>query len=103
MTMGVVLLGHEPGVYGSISPTTATGIADSSLVNSKGQPAVEAYISVETNPVRFRVDGVAPTATEGHLLGAGEKITIRGHTALKNLVFIDTVDGPSKVRITILF
>ena len=103
MTQGVVILGHKPGAYGEITPTTATKLDPSSLFDAEGQPAVEAYVSVEDHPVRLRVDGGVPNANDGHLYVAGEKVTIRGNAALHNLTFIDTSDGPSRVFITVLF
>ena len=51
-----------------------------------------ACISVETNPVRFRVDGTstAPTASIGFLLAAGQELKVFGDDQLKNLKFIAT-------------
>ena len=38
----------------------------------------DALITVETAAVRFRIDGTAPTATVGHVLEAGDVLTLRG-------------------------
>jgi hypothetical protein len=103
MTLGVVVLGHSPGRYGTITPTVATKIDPDSLVNADGQPAVEAYISVEEWPVRIRVDGGDATAIDGHMYINGEKLTVRGNRALHNLSMIDTSAGESIIRVTILF
>ena len=35
-----------------------------------------AYITVESNPLRFTIDGTLPTATSGHLLEAGDTLTL---------------------------
>ena len=38
----------------------------------------DALITVETAAVRFRIDGTAPTATVGHILGVGDVLRLRG-------------------------
>ena len=47
--------------------TSAIGLA-----SAKAQKAVAAEITVENGPIRFRTDGVAATATVGHLLSDGD-------------------------------
>jgi len=100
---GVVVLGREPWYYGTIHPTTVTKIDPSSLVNPAGQPAVEAYISVEEWPIRIKVVEELVTPDDGHLYVMGEKLTVKGIRALHNLSMVDTIAGPSTVRITIFF
>lgn len=53
----------------TVTTTAATGITP----ERQGRSAL---ISVETNPVRIRYDGGAATATDGHLLNAGDTIRI---------------------------
>ena len=51
----------------------------------------EAYCTLETAQVRFRIDGVtAPTSSEGHILNIGEQLTIRSAEAVKNFRAIRT-------------
>lgn len=69
----------------------------------EGLEAKEALITVETNQVRFRIDGVAPTATVGHLIAAGSSYLLRGTTGVKNIRFIDTSAGASSVIVTLHF
>ena len=38
--------------------------------------ATHAVITAETAPMRFRIDGTAPTASEGHLLNPGDTVTL---------------------------
>ena len=40
-------------------------------------------ITVETAPIRFTVDGTAPTSSIGHLLNIGDIYTCNGEDALK--------------------
>lgn len=52
----------------------AITVADTaiSLTSANVQGAVAAEITVENGPIRFRTDGVAATATVGHLLSDGD-------------------------------
>lgn len=60
----------------------------------------EALITVEANPIRFRLDGTAPTATEGHLLQPGDAITITGYSNLSRLRFIRQGGSDATLRVT---
>lgn len=37
-----------------------------------------AFVTVEDQPIRFRLDGADPTDVEGHRLAAGDTLTIEG-------------------------
>lgn len=52
--------------------------------NTTAQPAREATISVMDNPIRFRIDGGAPSQTVGHYVPVGTFFTITTSTAIKN-------------------
>jgi hypothetical protein len=69
----------------------------------EGLEATEALIDVETYQVRFRLDGIAPTATVGHILPAGSSWILKGTRDLKNLKIIDTASGASSVKVTLFF
>ena len=43
-----------------------------------------AFITVENAQIRFRLDGTAPTATEGHLAEPGDIIHLRNHDQLED-------------------
>jgi len=43
-----------------------------------------AFITVENAQIRFRLDGTAPTATEGHLAEPGASIHLRNHDQLED-------------------
>lgn len=72
--------------------TTATGPSASSLVtNQTGgfrKRAVKAWLTVETDQVRLRYDGTAPTSTNGHLLGVGDSIVVEGEGNVSNIRLI---------------
>lgn len=49
---------------------------------------VKAFVTVETNSIRVRWDGTAPTASVGHLLTAGSSLTIIGESNVTNFRMI---------------
>ena len=59
-----------------------------------GSAPTLAVINVESQAIRYRVDGAAPTATVGHPVIAGDAITVCG-PAVGNLSMIrrDAVDA----------
>lgn len=61
-----------------------------------------AFISCETDSVRWRADGTAPTATEGHELLADDSISFTGglfRPTLERVQFIK-VTNDAKLKIT---
>lgn len=57
-----------------------------------------AHITVETNSIRYRVDGVDPEATEGHLVIAGGVIELTSPDEVTKFRAIRaTADGVIKV------
>lgn len=73
-----------------------------------GDPALpnqakRAYITCETQQVRWRADGTAPSATEGHILGKDDSISFTGanyRQQLEKIEFICTSSGDGKLKIT---
>ena len=69
MIHGVISeLGTAQG-YATLAVST-TAVALPAALSGTKENAQAAYVTVETNSVRYRVDGVDPTATEGHLMPA---------------------------------
>jgi len=62
---------------------TAAKIAD-----DKGQAPYYALFTVETNSVRFRMDGTDPTASVGHKVDAGQNVEIHGKGNVARIKFI---------------
>lgn len=56
-----------PVAFQTMSLANSTAVA----VNSTAQAASALHVSVETNAVRYRADGTAPTLTTGVLLATG--------------------------------
>lgn len=78
LTVSTVSLPLTSSVY--IDPTTTVGATHRS--------ADAVFLTVETNPIRVRWDGSAPTAAIGHLLNAGDTLEIVGLGNIKNLRMI---------------
>jgi hypothetical protein len=60
-----------------------------------------AYITVDTQAVRYRYDGSAPTAADGHQLDAGDKWLLVGNQNIRNLQFIRAGSSDGFVAITL--
>jgi hypothetical protein len=74
---------------------TVTNAVAVTLTQSKLNPtgevaATRVFITCETNAVRYRYDGTAPTTTIGHLFSAGDVLILEAGNNLKNLQFIAT-------------
>jgi len=97
----------DAGTYEALAPTTSTGITASvrhpTSGKHKGRMARAALIVVETNAVRFRIDGTAPEAATGTPIEAGQNTTITGVNNVKNFLCIDTAAGASAVHVMVYF
>ena len=68
--------------------TTNAGEGGTSYTSTK--TAFEAYITNETNEIRWTCDGTTPTSTVGHVLAAGSGLMLTGYQNLKNFRAIRT-------------
>jgi hypothetical protein len=89
--------------YESISVSTAA-IGPTALTvhpdrDQNPRPAFEAFCTVETNSIRYRIDGTDPTASEGHVVAAGGTFTVTGTNNVKRLKMI-RVSADAVVKIT---
>jgi len=93
------------GDYESITVSTSPiGFTASKLAPTSGnyanKHAEAVLITVEDGAIRFRADGTNPSASEGHILLAGdERYWYWGYHDLVNIKFIrkDAVDAKVKV------
>lgn len=75
------------------APTAGSAVT-ALTVNGMTVYPQHAIISIETQAVRMRDDGTAPTASEGELVPAGQKIVITDSpNAIKKLSIIETAAG----------
>jgi hypothetical protein len=68
--------------------TSSIGFTAATMAPSGAQPATYANCTLETNPIRFRSDGLAPSSTVGQLVGTGSNIEVCGQANLNALRFI---------------
>ena len=93
------------GGYARYAPTSVKLLTDSPAAGTT-LPAVatHAIITVKGQPIRWRADGTAPTASEGHYMAAGESLVIEGSPLwLRRFQFIDTAAGASEVTVTYFY
>ena len=89
---------HKAIGFNTYSPTTSDAI---SIVTTAGTvEATKATITVLGNDVRYRYNGLDPTTTAGHYLGAGNQRELFGHTNLDQFRMI-AVAGTATVTVTI--
>jgi hypothetical protein len=74
----------------SLSAATGLTVPNTTLDGQSGTPTV-AFIRVDAQSVRFRDDGVAPTASVGFPLVPGDVLEYDGD--LKKIQFIEQVAG----------
>lgn len=105
--MGAVIVGMpdlDAFAYEAITvSTTAVGFTAATFAPSNAREAVAAMFTVESNPVRYRYDGTAPTATEGHrAVAANDPIIIYGRQNIRNFKSIREGAADATVRVTYL-
>lgn len=84
--------------YESITvSSTAIGITGALITAIKANRAI---ITVETDQVRWRIDGTDPTSSEGHLLSAGDVLTLISTHDLNAFRAI-RVTGDATLKVTI--
>lgn len=95
---GTRAIDFPPADYGSQTITSTAAGLSTSKVASK----LAVYITVESAAIRYRMDGTAPTATEGHLVQAGQSIYLADKTkaALTNLSMIRDGASSATIRVT---
>lgn len=49
-----------------------------------GNPAKRAIVTVETAQIRYKIDGGAPTSSEGHILNVNDVLSINGQGNINN-------------------
>lgn len=91
----------ETFLYESIIVGTQT-VSSTAIVaiDNAAYPNIVGIYTVETGNLRFRTDGTAPTATEGHLLYIGDVLVVEGLTDIRNFKAISTTSGTSTLRIS---
>lgn len=58
------------------------------------------FCTVETDSIRFEVDGSSPTATVGHKVAAGDSFQVDGYQACSNLIMFGSGSASASVQCT---
>lgn len=58
------------------------------------------FCTLETAQIRFRLDGTDPTSSEGHLLEAGQTLTLENPGDIKNFSAIRTGANSGTLRVS---
>jgi len=79
--------------------STAVGLTASKF-NAYAAYEVKAFMTLEGAQIRWRIDGTNPTSTEGHLLEAGQNLTIEGYKNLSQFKAIRTGTSDGVLKVT---
>ncbi len=81
--------------------STAVGLSSASPTLTAGHTVHRALFTLETDQVRWRADGTAPTSTTGHLMNVGDVLDMTDadyRSVLANIKFIRvTTDAALKI------
>ncbi len=89
---GIDALDHEELTIS----TAALGFTDATIKQAAGNAAI-AVVTVETDAIRYWVDGTTPTSSSGHLAPADTAFTICGLNSIDNFLAIRvTLDAAIK-------
>lgn len=98
--------GLNPTLFEALTvSTTAVTLTVANLGQGQGPessiaPAIAVFITVEAQPVRFRLDGTAPTSSVGHLLSAGDTIFLTGAKTLRDFKVIRSGASDATLHVT---
>lgn len=78
----------ERVAYNAYEAITISTVSVGFTAGTVGANNTHAAVTVETDQVRYRVDGTAPTSSEGHLLESGDTLLLDSQDQLQNVRFI---------------
>lgn len=97
--MKVFVFDLNPSAYEAITVSTVAIGFTAALIRGS---VVGAFVTLETGQVRFRMDGVDPSSTTGHLLEIGQSLTLKSRAAVEKIKFIKTGDISGALKVTYL-
>jgi hypothetical protein len=106
--MQAIVTDRTPGFYEALTVSnTAAGFSEAYKHPNTGQfktmQAKEIFATVETDSIRYTIDGsTTPTDSVGHLVTAGQSISIKNVVAIQNFKMI-RVTTDASVKITYFF
>ena len=66
-------------------------------ISQYGRVVKQVFVTIDTNAIRFRCDGINPTDAEGHYMAAGDSIVLSGTQALNFKAIRVTNDAYARV------
>jgi hypothetical protein len=91
MSASIFATDGEAGRYEKLSAMTAATPFTPTNVEYKGKIAQAVLITVETQSIRFTLDGTTATVTVGHKMDAGQSYVVRGEKSIRNFMAINAV------------
>ena len=89
--------------YEAVTVSNASiGLTASKVVPTSGKAPLECLITVEDETIRFRLDGTAPTTTEGHKAIDGDSISLTGQNMMTDFRAIRDDAADATLRVTYL-
>lgn len=106
--MHIIATDRDAGGYEAITVAdTAIGFSGSKMVPGSGlyagKMAKEVFCSLETASIRYTTDGTTPTTSVGHLVDAGQTITLKNPNIIKNFSAIRTGASSGSLKVTYMF
>lgn len=92
----VIEASKDASAYESV---TVAGVAIGFTVLTYGSNRF-AFITCETAQIRFRVDGISPTASEGHLLNPGDMLKLNSNEDITAFKAIRTGSTSGVLKVT---
>lgn len=81
--------------------TTAKTLIDVGFAITQIDNTIRMRLTVEGQPVRYRYDGTAPTASEGHPLIATDELIISGQQNIEQFQIIRSGASDATIRVTL--
>jgi len=89
-----------PGISNGYESLTVDNTSGGVALASVATNADHARLTLETAQIRFRVDGTAPTSSEGHLLEVGDVLALEGKGELQKFRAIRTGGTSGVLKVT---
>jgi hypothetical protein len=93
---------YSPYAYESVTVAdTAVGLTGSTYLVA-GIKDAQAFLTLESGQIRWRIDGADPTASEGHLLDPGQTLTLYNLDYIRKFKAIRTGSTSGVLKVTYL-
>ena len=94
----VIVVDRTPFKYKKMNIlTSAVSSLNATFANNSGA----VFLTIETNSIRYKIEGGDPTSTDGHLVSSAvfQNLWLHDRSAIRNLKMI-AIDGNSTAHVT---